>query len=120
MKLLKRCLLAVSVIASLASTSALAGGYNLYLALVYPSGQMTFYNYQGYAYSYNQAVLNPVMSAFMQNVTVGSADAQARIWLLQNVNLSQACGAVGYTGYGLNIDEAVASGRYREILRITC
>lgn len=105
---------------ALISSAASAGGYNAYLAWVLPNGEIKLVDYNHNRYSYAWAALNEPLAAFLQNVAVSSQDSLMRIELIRDTDLSQMCGAVAYVGYGTTLNEAVGSGRYREIYRVNC
>lgn len=98
----------------------LAAGYNLYLVALVPGqqvGSTTDIWYQN-GRTTNWKPLTFPLSAFMENVAVGSADQRLVINVVSNTNLTALIGTEIYVGYGLSDSEMLAAKRYRGIYKI--
>ena len=55
------------------------------------------------------------MAQYLSGAALDSQTTQVQVDILQNTDLSQLVGAVFYVGYGIDTDEMLAAGRYRDV-----
>lgn len=105
---------------SFASSGHFAAGYNLYVAasvpLSQPGGAPLWWQLDG---NRNWGALSAPMAAYLSGVALDSQTTRVRADILENVNLSQLIGTVIYVGYGIDTDEMLRAGRYRDIFTVT-
>ncbi|CAK0778052.1 putative RCC1 repeat-containing protein [Gammaproteobacteria bacterium] len=86
---------------------------NLYVAALAPNGGW-------YQLDANGAwgTLTQPMAAYMTNVVLNEKSQKVYTPILNNVDLTGLVGARIFVGYGINSNEMIKTGRYREILSI--
>jgi hypothetical protein len=91
--------------------------YNLYVAAL--AGSNTILTWYQLDATHQWSALQWPMAQYLSGVSLGSALDSVLVEILDGVDVSNLVGSHIYVGYGLDAEEMVTAGRYREVMTIS-